>query len=447
MTRKSNIAFGIFAGVLCTIAFCRPLPAFALSTVSLAPAGDGVFLLQGTGIEDAAALELTVLYDTETLANPRVAEGPLIAGGMTAVNPNVPGTVRIVIIRLAPIRGSGVIATLSFDRKGSSSGRIRALGIKLADIKGTPLMAQALINNPSGASTVASASSQNRDDTSGATVQPTGMGTPGIPAAIAPATVLIAGQPNSAVELKGSPDVLRNQEEAAQPSAPETILPPRKEPLTVARKTDAPSNSGEVAASATIVPRTIYTQKSILDRFREYQGERTAAAFISLFEEQSMIGCRQEPTVALSDGKSVVKVRFISTAGNKTASDVAVWGARLISLKRDPDYTNTWVVEVLPEKGGYQASIAVSQGELKIVYPLTIAPRIESGLVRSGVVTRPENKLSLKTGEATKSSIVDRGHDSRWDYLDDYIVTANYLAVVGNTHAQGPGSPAGHAGP
>lgn len=140
------VSTGIIMIVMLVLALCRPLPAFATSTITISSAGEGVFLLQGVGVEDAAALDIIIVYDTATLANPRVTEGPLIAGAMTATNPNVPGTVRMAIVRLTPVNGSGVIATLTFDRTGSSPGKIISLRVRLSNIKGASLPALVQVN-------------------------------------------------------------------------------------------------------------------------------------------------------------------------------------------------------------------------------------------------------------------------------------------------------------
>lgn len=52
--------------------------------------GSGIFLIGGVGIQDAAALDITVSYELAILSNPRFVEGPLIPGAMTAFNPNIP---------------------------------------------------------------------------------------------------------------------------------------------------------------------------------------------------------------------------------------------------------------------------------------------------------------------------------------------------------------------
>jgi len=52
--------------------------------------------------EKAAATDITISYDTTTLANPRVVVDPLISGEMKVVSPNVPGILRIAISLHAP---------------------------------------------------------------------------------------------------------------------------------------------------------------------------------------------------------------------------------------------------------------------------------------------------------------------------------------------------------
>jgi hypothetical protein len=418
MKIRAIISTGILVAVVVILALCRPLPAFAVSTVTISPAGDGVFLLQGVGIEDAAAFEISVLYDTATLANPRVVEGPLISGAMTAINPNVPGMVRLVIVRITSVKGSGVIATLTFDRKGSSPGKVLSLSARLANINGAPLPALAQVNNPPDASVMASNPPQSSEAQTGTTTSgQTGAGTTGTPGITAP-TIIIAGPPTRTDEGKAAPDIPGTREKEAQPVPPEPSREQLKESTIVARKTYDASFAGTTPA------RKIFAQKSILERFQEYHGERTAESFISLFEQDSFIGFRQEPPIALSDGKSSVKVTFISTPGNKTSSDVAVMGARFISIKKDPDNTNTWIVELVPEKGAYQASLMVSQGEIVMLYPLAIAPKVE--LIKSGTVTEEDYHRYLSERSTPKSTQYD--HNGTGGPLNDYIYTANYLA-------------------
>lgn len=432
MKAKTIISSGIFAALVAILVLCRPLPVFAVSTVTILPAGDGIFSILGTGIEGASAIELAVSYDSTTLANPRVVEGPLIAGAMTATNSAVPGTVRLVIIRISPISGSGVIATLTFDRTGPSPGRISALTARLANAHGAPLLAQVLVTNPPDVVADASAASQAQNAPAGSEVPQTGASSLATPAQL-PRTVIIAAQP------VGTLDALHPGEHDAQPSAKDAA--PAIDQVAEARTAESPI-AKEPEKTQT---KNIFTQKSVLERFREYQGERTADTFVSLFDQENLIGCRQDPPVAISDGKTAVKVTFISPPGNITSSDVAVMGAKLLSLRRDPDNSNTWIVKLIPEKDGYQASIAVLQGALKMVYPLTIAPKVNVDFSQSGTITKADFNRYLTKYKTAKPFSPDFTGDGKWDYRDDYILTANYLFAVKNTQQKKSKAPVSQA--
>jgi hypothetical protein len=406
--------------VVAALMFCLPVPAFAVSMISATPGGDGVFLLQGIGVEDAAALEITVQYDSATLANPRVVEGPFIAGSMTAVNPNIPGAIRIVAIRLTPIRGSGLIATMTFDLKGSSPGKIISLTAKLANVQGTNLPVLAQISAPSDTPKKDPAP-QSQESTAGTAASSQPIAPP-----IAPA-IIIAGPSEKLVEAKGAPDLPASVTGDDRSAPKEPVREPREEPTLMAHKEENAAAAGDAAARAKTATREIYLQKSVLDRFHEYKGERTADAFVSLFNQENVIGCRQEPPVVLSDGKTKVIVTFISPPGNLTSSDVAVMGAQLLSLSRDPDNTNTWIATLLPKKGEYKASIAVLQGEMRLIHPLTIAPKINMLFSQAGQTTNSDFNRYLAEKKIQRPSGPDVNHDGKWDYLDDYILTANYL--------------------
>ena len=417
MNMRKFLLTSIGAAVALSAVLWQPAPVFALAVVTTSSMGDGVFQVTGTGIEGAAAIELTVSYDTASLANPRVVEGPLISGAMTAFNPNVPGIARLVIIRLTPVKGSGVIGTLTFDRTGPSPGKILSLSARLADIRGSYLPAAVQVNNPSEVPATDPVVPQNATVTAGAGEAHTAIG-----------LVVSDAKPETPGEVKAKPDPEETTEAGDQPVMPEPLRAPQEEPavitLTTVSNADAGSDQGDVKTAA----RKLFAQKSILDRFQEYRGKSTPEAFVSLFEQDRVYWWRQEPPVALSDGKTTVRMTFISTPGNKTPSDITVLGARLISLKKDPDNSNTWIVELLPKKGEYRASIAVAQGRVKMIYPLTTAPKAGIRRTRAGAITKAEFSRYVARQKAARLGALDANKDGRIDYIDDYIITANYLA-------------------
>jgi hypothetical protein len=415
------------------LTLCLPLPAFAVSTITATSGGNGVFLLQGTGIEDAAALEITVQYDTASLANPQVVVGPLIAGAMTAINPNISGTVRIVAIRLTPVRGSGVIATMTFDRKSPSPGSITALAARLADINGSPIPSVASIA-PSVAAPASAASSPAPDSPQAPTTSASAAstGTPAAPIVVQSPVLVVPG--GLATNVPETPAAPRSAEQDTQLSVPPEAGPAQQDRLAMARTSDATLKGKDATTASSAADKSVYRQTSILERFGTYRGERTPAALMGLFDNESMIGCRQDPPVALSDGRSVVRFVFISAPGTRTSSDIAVMGAKLLSLKRDPDNTNTWIIDLLPDQGAYQASVAVPLGELKMIYPLVVAPKIDIRPVRGKTLTMADFDRYLKEQGR------DLNKDGKLDVLDDFIFTANYLRTADSTtaHQQDP---------
>ncbi len=431
MKIKSVISVCILVAAALIFSVCRPTPAFAVSTVTISSSGNGVYLLQGSGIEDAAALEINISYDAATLSNPRVVEGPLVAGAMTAVNPNIPGTVRIVMIRLTPFRGSGVIASVTFDLTGASPGRIIAMSVRLADAKGSPLAALVQVNNPSEAPSNASSASapQDQNQASGSASTQAGAATAGSTPATAP-TVIIAGQTPRPDAAREPADAPQPGEKDAQSPVQSTDSSPGKKPADVARAFDAAAGAEIPPAPEKTNVRKIYGQKSVLELFQNYKGERTAEALFALFEQESMIGFRQDPPVVLSDGKSAVKVVFISTPGDLTTSDISVMGARLISLRRDMDNTNTWVAELLPERGGYRASMAVSRGGLQMIYPLTVAPKIDLETGQAGKPSKADFDRYLKQTQTSRPTGKNASNEKTRDDVKDYITAVNYFAAI-----------------
>jgi hypothetical protein len=394
---------------------------YAVSAVAISSSGNGVFTLKGIGIEDASAFELTVVYDTASLSNPRVAEGPLIAGAMTAVNPNVPGVVRMVIIRVSPVRGTGVIATLTFDRAGSSGGKITALTARLASAGGSLLASQVMITNPETGVAEAPASDQP--------LQPATNASPETPPPSPPA-IIIAGQP---VQPAGTGTQAQNPapgEENAEPSDENTSSAQWDEPVMQDSSSADNALNPDLNTPAKQKRAKIYAPKSVLQLFREYSGKRNADAFLALFNQESPVGCHQDPLVALSDGIATVSVTFLSPPGNLVPSDLAVTGADLLSVTRDRNNTNTWIAKLLPHKGTYQASFAVFLGDLKIIYPLAVAPKVRIAKENSGRMTKSQFERHFSTQKPGPAPSPDLNGDGKQDYMDDFIFTANYLSAV-----------------
>ena len=394
--------------LLCTLCVAHPSAAAVLTA---AAAEDGTVTLQGVGIENAAAMEIVVQYDVSRLSAPRVTIGPFAAGAMSAVNTMVPGSVRIVLISVTPLNGSGLIATMVFAQRGSGGG-ITGMSARIADLRGTPLAAVVQITGPPATQTASSS----------------------------PDTTVPSKQVPAVPPLAGSPPILTGPAGVEQRASglPETVttfpdregrVPSDETPIVLARGNPSPVTSQDAPAMSS-PSRALYAPKGILDRFQEFSGQRTVDTVLALFSGETMIGWRQEPQVVISDGRSTAQVTFLTPPGMIRASDIAVMGARLLSLERDPDNTNTWIAVLLPEPGVWRATLAVASDRLTILYPVTVAPPVDFVPDRSIAVTGKDVLARLLR------NLPDLNNDGKRDSIDAFILTANVLKLQGTLQAE-----------
>lgn len=392
MIKKTIFCISILAFTLTVVAGGT---AFAAATLSVSPSGNGTFVLNGTSVENVASMDITVTYDAQSLANPRVEQGALISGALMAVNGNIPGTVRMGIIRTTPIQGSGIIATLAFDKKGDSGGMINTLNATLSSINGKPLPVVAQVLNQAGNKETDATASNNQPTQEDEKRQPLSLDANVKNKDLTPVTPVTV----SAVSV---------QEQGVAPQEP--VVPAAE----------------EVAAPE----KEVYANRSVLDGFRDLTGERTVKALLSLFEHNEAVGFHQEPLIGIADGKLAVKAAIISDSADNMAPGIVVKGARLVSVKKAPEYTNTWIVELVPEKNADEASLTVSMEKIAVIYPITVAPRVNVDLDKSGKVTEADFNLFLKKRDMSKEAAFDMNGDGKKDYLDDYIFTANYIEKI-----------------
>jgi len=194
-----------------------------------------------------------------------------------------------------------------------------------------------------------------------------------------------------------------------------------------AGKPSSPASAPVKKRAGNKVEKTVYRPPAVLERFRDYRGERTPAALMALFDQQQMIGFRQDPPVVLSDGKAVVRLRFVSTPERENISDVALSGGRILAAMKDPEATNTWIIEVIPEKGTDEMAMALFQRGVLMVFPVAVAPPVNIDLNKSGDVTEEDFRIFLHDRSAPPVS--DLNGDGIRDFRDDYLFTANYLAL------------------
>jgi hypothetical protein len=135
-------------GLLIASALAPARTAWAVSQLLLSPSGARNFVIEGTDLSRVAGMDLTLTYDASVWGNPRLDQGELVSGALTAVNANSPGILRIGMIRTTPIQGDGVIAALSFGSREDGAGEPLRLKARITSLDGSHLPVMVRVINP-----------------------------------------------------------------------------------------------------------------------------------------------------------------------------------------------------------------------------------------------------------------------------------------------------------
>ena len=164
------------------------------------------------------------------------------------------------------------------------------------------------------------------------------------------------------------------------------------------------------------------TDVPVLERFRSYTGQRTIEELSALFNQPASTIVRQQPAIAISDGRTAVLITARIAPEDGHAINFSLDGATLVSLKKIK--TDEWQIKALPNQGTVAMSLLVLHGTVSTTYPLIAAPPLppaaDAGL-------QGFQEYLDKSGDA-EAATMDLNGDGHIDYQDDYIYTANYLA-------------------
>jgi hypothetical protein len=404
---------------------------YAAATVIVSPTGNGQVNVQGDGFAGVEGVQIDIQYDKTALTNPRVEQGSLISG-MLMVLHNEPGLLHYAGTYAFPkttSTASGTIAVISFDTLGNSPANLSGAAT-LKDPNGNVLQVLpfAVQITGSNTSTLTNTTTTDGANNGANTGSGTGTGTtvtssgPVPPSATGNAIPVALG--SVSMPDAGTPAVAKTKDETPHPiSEPEKIEKQTSD--AVAKEIASPTS--EAALQSATQEKSAVFNKSVLERFREYQGEQSPKNLIALFKSV-MAGNTQEPPLALSDGNTIVKVFVDLPATGKVAPNFALKEAKLVSLKRTSD--SAWVVEVLPNRGTFEAAVIVLQDDKTVNLPLTVAPPLstDSKIGKGGVLTEADFISFLKDRGTKKAPRFDLNGDGKRDYIDDYIFTANFLA-------------------
>jgi hypothetical protein len=345
-----------------------------------------------------------------------------------ANNVSTPGTVRIALVRTIEMNGSGGIATVTFDRVRSTGADIQALTASVLSGTGRPVQAATEILNsakvpdkedPAAPASGAPASGSPANEASGTQSPDPGTGTMGGATSPTPSGgtgVLLIPMPPMTDRKADPPADRQPGAEAAQPEAEKAAAP---EPLQTA-KAERPALRAPEPEK-----KKVTAYPSVLEKFREYKGEKTPQALTSLFAPHPAAAA-QQPHLVLTDGKATLSVAVeLDSKGEN--NNFLLEGLTLVSLKNKEK--NLWIAELLPDARAWEASIVIPHNNQWNVLPLTVAPPMDVNIDRSSArLDEKDFKLFLKELGTAKAPRFDLNNDGKRDYIDDYIFTANYIA-------------------
>ena len=415
MCRNKNLSLIVFPMLL----LANAAVGHAAGTLTVSPSGNGKYIVQGTGLTGVAATEVAIQYDKTALKNPRVEQGGLVAGALMVTNTNEPGKVRIATVSAYPQTnsGTGTIATITFDIIGTSAANLTLTNdSKILDVKGSLIDVDVVpftAVSSSGDTTVYEPTPSGGPTVTVGSAAPATGGGSGSPVWLGGVSMPVEG---ATVEAK-----VRGEASAAAP-VPEKLQ--EKIGDKPGKENEPPT--GGVAQPTPSAENKSTRDKSVLEQFRLFQGEKTPDKLIALLTGLTA-GTGQKPPVAVSDGKTNVQVSVESPSAGKTAPNFALKGAKLVSLKKTGD--STWIVEVLPDKGTFDAAVNVLQDGAIRQIPLTVVPPLptEMKIGSGGKLTGSDFNQFLKERGTDKAPRFDLNGDGKRDYIDDYIFTANYL--------------------
>jgi len=415
------LRLGMILRIVALLVFIAAPDAFAAPGITVLPSGADQYVVQGGDFSGIGGVDITLRYDTSSISNPRVTVAGLASGALMAVNSSTPGVLRFALIRTTAISGSGPIATMNFSRLASTGQDILSMAATAAMPEGktdVTLLTKIVNATPASADTSEGATNPPSGASSEAGATPAARNAPGAsqPSPAVGAGIVIVPVPAS-TEGKPSPATAPEQQpiaEAQQPKKEQADKNAPPEPVMTA--------SREKTAAEPALKRVMMYQ-SVLERFKEYKGEKTPKALMDLFSGKER-GIQAPPPV-LSNGMSTVKV-VLELDSRGENNNFQIDNATLVSINNAGK--DQWVAELLPDKRVWEASIAIPRNRQLNVMPLTVSPAVDLTPIRqSGRLTESDFKRFLKERGTAKSPRFDLNGDGVRDYIDDYIFTANYL--------------------
>jgi len=348
--------------------------------------GKSSFFLCGEDVLGVAALDIEIGYDSTLLSKP-VA---VVDGGYVAkLTSDSPGTLHMSIVRPEP---HGILQIfLEFNARSETPGGIYAVR----------------------------ANSTQREEWKS-------------PNQNVPADVPATSEAQSSPESDSVKDTGKQRGSDALAESPSPGTSPLKIPAaTVIGSGNDNSPAGKAAQQIVIArnyqsypvdprnERILREEKSVLERFRRYDGEIGLKALAALFKRTGDAGNTQRPPIALSDGTSSVTISIKLNEKPNGSPGVALFDAKLVSVHKEDDAT--LVIVVVPSRDTADARLVLVTGTETLEFPLVVAPTV--------AISGNTNENNFVAG--LNKYLSDQDPNMRLkekSYLYKYIFTANYLA-------------------
>ncbi len=390
---------------------------YAGGTVTFEDRGNGLYAVNANGLTGIEAIRFTLTYDQNVLTNPRVDRGSFGTWMVFFPSLEKPGEVTVVLLNTSPNSGSGPLATIRFDKKASTQtkvGFVYELTSEDTITKGEATQSATETGNTTGT-------------TSGSTQTPSGIPSTGTTSTTTGGAGTVVLGETKVSEVPGAPTG-----PAREPLPPQAEPPRDTGPLVPVEEESEHDGERVPTQHAPVTsekrPEGKYTvYKGVIDRFRDFKGEKTPKNLVALFDEKVAGTIVQDPPIAFSDGKKTVTLK-VDLGESGAAPNFALRGASLKSLGKDG---SKWVVVVLPEARRTDAVLIIVAGERMIEYPLTVAPPVDVNIDKGDAMTEKDFNLFLKEKGTDKAPRFDLNGDGKRDYVDDFIFTANYLVGKG----------------
>jgi len=389
--------------------------------IQIVPGANGIYYVKAIDFGEIGGVEIEIQYDTATLANPRITQGPMLASTMFIPNTKFSASsVKIAAMSLSSIKGSGDLATITFDVKGDNPPNPAIIRSKLAASTGTSvkhdtsttLGSSSSGTGVAGTTVVGSGTIAGDSGSSGGTTSSGGIS-------------LLGGASVGTITLPQ--DQIATAEAERKTDYQPLVTDLRKDmTLPLGDSGGKQDSSGEKTAEAVKAQvKESVSYKSTVQLFKEFKGEKNPKSLISLFAEIAPLDFMQEPPVAFSDGKTSLKITLQLKQTGSESPKFLLQGANVKKLSGQGEETITWTIEAVPKKDTVEATLTVVDGQTVMEFPLTIAPEIDPLLTKSKSLSEADFAAYLASPPK-----FDLNKDGKFDAVDDFIYTANFIVAM-----------------